>query len=113
MGCLVSEDETQIRYFENNYSKLALKNYTKDLQPGFPHCLRITCPNFKKVRRLDKPKRSLVTFVSMTLICPVSNGIYAYQSAPKVLLYPNKDFILIMELYKVEEIDSKSTGKSL
>ena len=113
MGCLVSEDETQIRYFESNYSKLALKNYTKDLQPGFPHYLRITCPNFKKVRRLDKPKRSLVTFVSMTLICPVSNGIYAYQSAPKVMRHSNKDFKFIMELYKLEKIGRKSTRKSL
>ena len=113
MGCLVSEDETQIRYFDNNYPKLALKNYTNDLPPGFPHCLRITCPNFKKVRRLDKPKRSLVTFVPMTLVCPVSNGMYAYQSAPKVMLHPNKDFIFIMELYKLEKIGRKSTRKSL
>ena len=28
--------ETQILYFWNNYSKLALKNYTKGLQHGFP-----------------------------------------------------------------------------
>ena len=39
MGSLGSE--TQILYFWNNYSKLALKNYTKDLQHGFPHSVRI------------------------------------------------------------------------
>ena len=27
----------QIRYFQRNYPKLVLKNYAKDLQPGFPH----------------------------------------------------------------------------
>ena len=43
--------ETQIRYFQNNYPKLALKNYTKDLQPGFPDSVRTSCPSFKKVRR--------------------------------------------------------------
>ena len=35
MGSLGSE--TQILYFWNNYSTLALKNYTKGLQHGLPH----------------------------------------------------------------------------
>ena len=47
MGSLVSERETKIRQFQNNYPKLALKNYTNDFQPGFP----TSCTNFKKVRR--------------------------------------------------------------
>ena len=51
MGSLVSEGETQIRYFQNNNPKLVLKNYTKDLKPGFPHSVRTSCSNFKKVRR--------------------------------------------------------------
>ena len=51
MGSLVSEGKTQIHYFRNNYPKLAHKNYTKDLQPGFPHSVRTSCPNFKKVQR--------------------------------------------------------------
>ena len=49
MDSLVSE--TQIRYFWKNYSKWALESYTKDLQPGFPHFVRTSCPNFKKLRR--------------------------------------------------------------
>ena len=52
MGSLVSQ--TQIRYFRNNYSKRALKNYTKGFQPGFPHSSRTSCPNFKKSRRYTK-----------------------------------------------------------
>ena len=43
--------ETQIRYFWNNYSKWPLTNYEKFLQPGFPHSVRTSCPNFKKLRR--------------------------------------------------------------
>ena len=46
MGSLRSE--TQILYFLNNYSKLALKNYTKGLQSGFPHSVRNSFLNFKK-----------------------------------------------------------------
>ena len=49
MGSLVSE--TQIRSFRNNYSKQALKNYTKDLQPGLPHSVTTLCPSFNKLRR--------------------------------------------------------------
>ena len=70
MGSLVSEGETQIRYFQNNNPKLVLKNYTKDLKPSFPHSVRTSCSNFKTYE--DKPKRPLVAFVSMTLICPIS-----------------------------------------
>ena len=47
MGSLVSE--TQIWYFWNNYSKWALKNYTKDLQPGFLLSLKTLCSNSKKL----------------------------------------------------------------
>ena len=49
MGSL--ESKAQIQYFRNNYSKLALKNYSKDLQPGFPHSVRTSRPNFKKLQR--------------------------------------------------------------
>ena len=51
MGSMVSEGETHIRYFQNNYTKLGLKNYKKDLQHAFPHRVRTSCPDFKKVRR--------------------------------------------------------------
>ena len=47
MGSLRSE--TKILFFRNNYSKLALKNYTKNLQPGFPHSVRTLCSNLKKI----------------------------------------------------------------
>ena len=49
MDSLVSE--TQIQYFWNNYSKWALKKYAKDFQPGFPHSVRKSYPNFKKLRQ--------------------------------------------------------------
>ena len=89
MGSLGSK--TQILYFQNKYYKRAFRNYTKGLQPGFPHSLRTLCPNFKSHE--DKAKRPLLTFVSMSLICPISNGMFPSQSAPKVLLDPNKDII--------------------
>ena len=72
-------NEMQILYFRNNYSKLALKNYAKGfLQPCFPKSVRTSCP-----------KRPLLTFVSMCLMCPISNGMFPSQSAPKVLLDSN------------------------
>ena len=37
----------------------------------------------------NKAKRTLMTFVSMSLICPICNGMFLSQSAPKVLLSPN------------------------
>ena len=40
----------------------------------------------------DKAKGPLLMFVSMSLICPILNGIFPSQSAPKVLLELNKDF---------------------
>ena len=43
--------ETQTEYFWNNYSKWVIENYTSDLQPGFPHFVRTSSPNFKKLRR--------------------------------------------------------------
>ena len=49
MGRLGSE--TKILYFQNNYSKLALKNYTKGLQHGFPLSVRTSCPSLKKSRK--------------------------------------------------------------
>ena len=55
----------------------------------------------------DKPKVPLVKSVFMTLICLFLNGISPFQSAPKVILHPNKDFIFIMELYKLDKISRK------
>ena len=49
MDSMVREGEKQICYFQNNYPKMALKNYTKDLQPGFPHSVRTSCPNCKNL----------------------------------------------------------------
>ena len=111
MGSLVSEGEKQIRYFQNNYPKLALKNYAKDLQPGFPHSVRTSCPNFKKVRR--QTRKTVINVCFMTLICPILNGMFPFQIAPKVTLHPSMDFIFIMEFYKLDKIDRKSTRKSL
>ena len=37
--------------FWSNYSKWVLKNYTKDLQRGFPHSVRTSRTNFKRLRR--------------------------------------------------------------
>ena len=61
----------------------------------------------------NKPKRPLVTFVSMALKCPISNGMFPSKSASKVILHPNKYFIFIMELYKLDKIGRKSTRKSM
>ena len=61
----------------------------------------------------DKAKRPLLTFVSMSLICPVSNERFPYQSASKELLESNKNVIFIMELYKSHEIGRKSTKSIL
>ena len=47
----------------------------------------------------------------MTLICLFSNGMFPSQSAPKVILHPNKDFIFIMEVIKLNEIGSKTQNK--
>ena len=49
----------------------------------------------------------------MSLICPISNGMFPSQSAPKVLLDPNKDIRFIMELYKLHKIVRKTTRNSL
>ena len=96
--------ETQILYFRSKYSKLALKNYTEGLPSGFPHSVRTSSPNHE-----NKAKRRLLTFVSMSLICPISNGMFLSQSAPKVLLDPNKDIRFIMELCKLHKIGRKTT----
>ena len=52
-----------------------------------------------------------MTFVSIT--CPISNGMFPSQSAPKVILHPNKDFIFIIQLHKLDKISRKSTTESL
>ena len=52
-------------------------------------------------------------FVSMSFIRAISNGTFPSQSAPKVLLDPNKDLIFIMELYELHKIGRKSTRSSL
>ena len=49
-----------------------------------------------------------MTFVSMSLIYPILNGIFRSQNAPKVLLDSNKNIILIMESYKLHKIERKS-----
>ena len=51
--------------------------------------------------------------VSMPLICPISDGMFPSESAPKVLLDRNKDIIFIMELYKQHKIGRKSPKISL
>ena len=48
-----------ILYFHNNYSKRALKNYTNDWQPCFPHFVKRILKTHE-----DKAKRPLLTFVS-------------------------------------------------
>ena len=89
MGSLVSEK--QIRYFWNNYSKWALKNYKNYLQDRYWRLF--PCP-------LHAP------------IC-ISNGMFPSKSAPKVLLEASKNFILIVELYKLHKNWRKSTKSSL
>ena len=59
--------KTQILYFWNSYSKLAIKNYTKGLQPGFPHPVRLSSPDFRNENE-NKSKRPLLTFVFVLLI---------------------------------------------
>lgn len=65
MGSLGSK--TQILYFWNSYSKLAIKNYTKGLQSGFPHPVRSSSPDFRNENE-NKSKRPLLTFVFVLLI---------------------------------------------
>ena len=57
MGNLGSK--THILYFQNNYSKRALKNYTNDLQPCFPHFVKRILKTHE-----DKAKSPLLTFAS-------------------------------------------------
>ena len=104
-------------FLEWLFEKFALKNY-KDLQPGFQfsvrtfvHILKLCVQILKNSE--DKAKRSLLMFVSISLICPISNGMFPSQSAPKVLLEPNKNFISNMELYNLHKIGRKSTKISL
>ena len=61
----------------------------------------------------DKAKELLLKFVSMSLICTISNGMFPYQNAPKVLLDPSKDTIFMMELYKLHKNERNSTRSSL
>ena len=74
------------------------------------------CENFvsKCEKSLNESKKTpLLTFVSMSLICPISNGIFPSQSAPKVLLDLYKEIIVIIELHKLHKIGRKSTRSSL
>ena len=76
-------------------SQSALKNYTKDLHPGFPHFVRTCIQIFKNHE--GKAKRPLLAFVSISLIYPILDGIFSSQRAPKVPVDPNKDIIFIKE----------------
>ena len=99
MGFLGSE--TQILHCQNDCCKWALRITQRACKPGCPHSVRTLCPNFKNHE--DKPKRQVLTFVSMSLICP---GMFTWQSVAKVLLHPNKHIALIIELYKLHKIGS-------
>ena len=66
---------------------------------------------WKITKRKQKPP--LLTLVSLSFINPISNGIFPSQSAPKVLLDPYKEIIVIIELYKLHKIWRKSTRSSL
>ena len=79
MGSLRSE--RHFLHFRNNLSNWVLKNYTKGLQPGFPHSARISCPNFKKITKI-KEKDHLCSLPKLLQRCP---------------LIQNKNIILIME----------------
>ena len=61
MGSLVSK--TQIRYFWKGYSKWALKNYEKDLQPDFHIVWELRLQILKNYE--DKAKRPLLKFVKV------------------------------------------------
>ena len=75
----------------------------------------------------NKSKRPLLKFVSMSLICAISNGMFLSQSAPcplyalfqmecsfpKVLLELNKNIGFVMELYKLHKIERKSSRSGL
>ena len=48
----------------------------------------------------------------MSLICPAYfNVMFPSQSALRALLHPNKDFIFIMEWYKLHKIGENQQGE--
>ena len=49
----------------------------------------------------------------MPLICPISNGMFPSQIAPKVFLDPNTDIIFTMEMRKLHKIGRQPTSSSL
>ena len=59
----------------------------------------------------DKAKRPLLTFVSMSLIFPISYFLLPSQNSLEVLLDPSKDVMFIMELHKLHKIGKKSTNQ--
>ena len=92
-----------------------IRNWFSKIYKEFATWFFTFCENFVskfKKNHEDKTKRLLLTSISMSLICPISNGIFPYQSAPKVLIDPNKD-IIIMELYKLHKIGRKSTRSKM
>ena len=88
MDSLVSE--TQIRYFGKIIRNGLSKIIQRICSVVFHILWELRVQIFKNDE--DKAKRPFLMFVSMSLICPILNGIFPSQSAPKVLLEPNKDF---------------------
>ena len=93
-----------------------IPNWLSKIIWGFCNMVcHILCEFRGKIRKITKRKQEkpLLTFASMSLICPISNGIFPSQSAPKVLLDLYKEIIVIIELYKLHKIGRKSTRSSL
>ena len=88
MDSLVSE--TQIRCFGKIIPNGLSKFIQRICSVVFHILWELRVQIFKNYE--DKAKRPFLMFVSMPLICPILNGIFPSQSAPKVLLEPNKDF---------------------
>ena len=61
----------------------------------------------------DKAKRPLLTFFFHVPYMPYSDVMFPSQRAPRALLDPNKDFMFIMEWYKLHKVRRKSARNSL
>ena len=109
MGSLVSE--TQIRYFRNDYSKRALKNYTKGFQPCFPYSLRTSCPNFKKSWRHSKKTVIDVCFHVPSM--PYFRWDFPFSKRSKSTRRPKKGYYIHYGIYKLYKVKKRSTRSCL
>ena len=99
---VVWEDSDSVNTDSNTdsaFSELLFQTGSQKLYKGFVNWFSTFCVKQKTV--------------TMSIIFPISNGMFPSQNAPKELFDLNKDIIFIMELYKLYKIGRKSTRSSL